>query len=290
MVSTIDVLRDRAGHKKNVFAVPSEILDIRGVDEPLSLGACKTLALMIGQIGPLVIDDVVHTCPVSNLDFGHRGAAGVVDAIRELQRCVVSCVVDGEIRVELSGSVVTDVAREINGFENQIAWRHSDAFRKTVLTSQTWGLLSADCILAMDSRYALRLYQWACVRVGRRQMCETVPLDQLRRMLDVPSTSYPRWADFVRYVLQRAVDEVNFLTPISLEWEPVTERRRISGVKITWWSKDPSWAEAAREEIERGRGDRPARRLAAVTAQQIERADLARQIETELLGIGGFRS
>ena len=56
-----------------------------------------------------------------------------------------------------------------------------------------------------------------------------IDLDNLRNVLEV--SSYPRWADFNRYIIENATEEINECADdIHIEYEPLREGRRIKKI------------------------------------------------------------
>lgn len=82
-------------------------------------------------------------------------------------------------------------------------------------------------ILTMRSKYSIRLYEllrsWA-----NRGSC-TYELDHLQQLL---GSSYDRWQDIKRKVLEVATAEINECTDLNIEWTPKKSGRSITGVQF----------------------------------------------------------
>ncbi len=84
-------------------------------------------------------------------------------------------------------------------------------------------------IKALTSTYSIRLYellkQWSST--GMR--LETI--DNLRFSLNAVD-AYPRWADFNRYVIKKAVIEVSEKTNLKVKYETIKKGREVTAIKF----------------------------------------------------------
>lgn len=285
---TAEVMADKAG--SGVVVVPGEIVDaVLPQDKPLSLIALKLLHVLLDRAGGRVTEAVEHHVAMADLNGGHhRGAAELVAAVRELQRTIIELEEDRDgRRVAVSGQVLTDCARDMEADGRGIlAYRLSETMRRVIRNSSHWAAVSARAVLAMESRYAVRLYQWVALRVHRRQAVEVVTLDDLRAVLGVSAGAYGRWVDLDRYVVSRAAAEVTQLTGIDVHAEPVIDRRRVVAVRWTWALKDrASMGEAARE-LERPKVGRRARREGQVEAVVADQRAMRAELLDDLRRVG----
>lgn len=92
-------------------------------------------------------------------------------------------------------------------------------------------------VLAFKGKYAIRLYEILRSYTTQNFIDSGVErdvsftVDELREILDV--TMYPRWADFDRFVLKRAVDEINeYCDEIHVEYTTHKKGRNISSVNF----------------------------------------------------------
>lgn len=77
-------------------------------------------------------------------------------------------------------------------------------------------------------------------------------LDELRSFLQVNDrSSYQRWQDLKRWVLEPAVKAINDFGSVDVKMEPMKEGRSISQVRFTWKWKDPNDALATSAENDR---------------------------------------
>ena len=84
-------------------------------------------------------------------------------------------------------------------------------------------------ILAMKSAFSVRIYE--LMKSYAYQKSKTFELSELKRLLRVESVkSYKNFADFKKRVLDKAQEEINELTDINIEFEPVTKGRKTVSV------------------------------------------------------------
>lgn len=93
-------------------------------------------------------------------------------------------------------------------------------------------------ILAMKSAFSVRIYE--LLKSYAFQKSKTFDIDELKRLLSVENVkSYVNFKDFRRYVLEKAQEEINELTDININFEPVTKGRKVVKVKFRIEQKNP---------------------------------------------------
>jgi hypothetical protein len=75
-------------------------------------------------------------------------------------------------------------------------------------------------------------------------------LHELRTLFNT-NKKYPRWADFQRYVLLPALDEINDYGTVEISLKPIKQARSIIGVRFDWKWKNLDEARVIEEENER---------------------------------------
>ena len=58
---------------------------------------------------------------------------------------------------------------------------------------------------------------------------------------------FAQWNDLKRYVIEKAIDEINLLTDLNVEYEPIKDGRTVTKVKLVMTEK----SQAARQESEK---------------------------------------
>ena len=90
-------------------------------------------------------------------------------------------------------------------------------------------------VLVFKGKYSIRLYEILRSYITQKELDNgtekdiDIAIDDLRNILAV--SSYPRWADFDRYVIKNAVEEINECAEdIHIEYEPIRDGRQIKKI------------------------------------------------------------
>jgi hypothetical protein len=260
-----------------------ELVELRFVSgNMLSLRAAKLFCLLIQEAGITVADQVQHRIPYAVLnETFHKSRSELAEAIAELHSTIVSIKLvsrQGRPYVK-SGPILSDVEREPDSLEDaEIRFEFSPALRRVIADSTHWAAVSRRAVLSFESRYSLRLYLWLALRANLRKTAEDVSLDDLRALLGVPEKTLLRWQDLRRFVLDRALGEINHLAGFHAAYMPLKQGRRIVGVKIAWGLKELAELVKAQKELDRPRVGRKERRAGLVETIAQERHRLAESL------------
>jgi hypothetical protein len=281
-ITTLDAVRM---HRQDPDAIVAagELVDMRFVSgNTLTLRAAKLFCLLIQEAGIAVADQVQHRLPYAVLnETFHKSRDELAEAIAELHSTVVSVqLVSRQGRpYAKSGPILSDVEREPDSLNDaEIRFEFSPAMRRVIADSTHWASVSRRAVLTFESRYALRLYLWLSLRANLRKTAEDVSLDDLRAMLGVPEKTLTRWQDMRRFVLDRAISEINHVAGFHASYMPLKQGRRIAGVRLAWGLKDRTQLVKAQKELERPRIGRKARRAGLVETIAQERHRLAESL------------
>ena len=289
---TTAVIRAAAGRPDEVI-VAGEVAEIRFPEgRGLSLLASKLFVQLMDLAGADVAEDRDHRAPMASLNWGKRELAEIEAATRELHRTTVELSVNtrnGKRR--RSGVVLSDVDRpDDEDAQGEIEWRFSKTFRYVIANSRHWAAISARAVLAMESKYAVWLYQLAALHAGRDRVSEDWDLADLRERLGASAPTWRRWQDFKRKILEPACAEINQLTGVGVAWEPIKRRRKIVGVRLSTWRKSAVEIAEAAAELDRHRTGRKARRDDLVERLDAEREGTRREIQAKLAEIDARRT
>ena len=87
-------------------------------------------------------------------------------------------------------------------------------------------------VLGMKSAFSVRIYELMKSYSFRHTI--TIELDELKRLLMVENVkSYVNYKDFRVKVLEKAQTEINELTDINIEFEPIKTGRKVTSIKFT---------------------------------------------------------
>lgn len=92
-------------------------------------------------------------------------------------------------------------------------------------------------ILAMKSAFSVRIYE--LMKSYAFQRHKTFDIDELKYLLMVENVkSYHNFKDFRKYVIEKALNEINELTDINVHFEPIFNGRKV--VKVKFFIKEKS--------------------------------------------------
>ena len=281
-LTTLDAVRMHRPDPDAIIAA-GELVEMRFVSgDSLSLRAAKLFCLLVQEAGVTVADQMQHALPYAVLnETFHSSREGLVAAIAELHSTVVSVkLVSRKGRAYTkSGPILSDVEREPDDLDDaEIRFEFSPAMRRVITDSTHWASISRRAVLTFESRYSLRLYLWLSLRANLRKSAEDISLDDLRNLLGVPEKTLTRWQDMRRFVLDRALAEINHVAGFRAEYMPLKQGRRVVGVRLAWSLKDRAELVKAQKELDRPRVGRKARRAGLVETIAQERHRLAESL------------
>ncbi len=125
--------------------------------------------------------------------------------------------------------------------------------------STTWAAIKSHIMYALRSKYSIRLYEMIERRIGLTKSYEEFSIDTFRAMIGVPEGKLERFADFNKYCLKPALQEVNHLTDFHVEISTIKKGRAVEKLFISWLRKSTADMRKAEEEREKSRVGRRAR-------------------------------
>ena len=128
-----------------------------------------------------------------------------------------------------------------------------------ITQSRAWATIKSHIMYALRSKYSIRLYEMIERRIGMMRQFEEIDVDAFRSYLGVPEGKLARFADFNKYALKPALEEVNHLTDFVVRVATVKKGRMVEKLILSWDRKTASQIEAAHIERERSRVGREAR-------------------------------
>lgn len=129
-----------------------------------------------------------------------------------------------------------------------------------IAQSKAWATIKSHIMYTLRSKYSIRLYEMIERRIGLNKQYEEFTIDELRAKLGVPPDKLERFADFNKYCLKPALEEVNHLTDFIVQIGAIKRGRAVEKLHVTWLRKSPTELKEAHEERERSRVGRSARR------------------------------
>jgi len=251
------------------FAKPGELIEITGAHE-LEASDRAILNLLYqhaNDSGHLGKKDAEWEISIAALRASrHKGGERVRDSLDRLMRVVVTVPLPdrrtGESRI-LKTHLFNffDLSADEGSERATVRFGLPEKLHPILAGSNRWGRIKAEVVCAMTSKYAMALYEMVQLRANMERCIETFPIDRLRDLLGVPPGAYERGNDFMRFVIQPAMLEVNGLSDVSVDL--TLERRSrfapITGVTVAWWRKEGDDFRAAMQERNRSKLGRMAR-------------------------------
>jgi hypothetical protein len=144
-----------------------------------------------------------------------------------------------------------------------------------IAQSGCWGRIKAEIVCSMTSKYAMALYEQVQLRASMNRCVETIDIKRFREMIGVPPGAYERGNNFLQFVIQPALLEVNGLSDVgvAIELERRHPRAAVQAVTMSWWSKEGDEFRAAMQERNRPKVGRMAR-----LRGRVERIDASERI------------
>ncbi|OYW79890.1 MAG: hypothetical protein B7Z27_04760, partial [Sphingobacteriia bacterium 32-37-4] len=97
--------------------------------------------------------------------------------------------------------------------------------------SEVYARLKTQVMYCFESKYALCLYEMIERRIGLEyKQSEEFTIAELRGLLNVPEGKLERFADFNKYCLKVAQEEINKLCPFWVEFTPIKKGRKVERV------------------------------------------------------------
>lgn len=242
--------------QKDHYVVKSNDL-IRNARYSLTTQQHKLILYAVSKITPtdpagtkydLKIADICRLCGWTNDDGGIPSYyySKLKEDISELtKRHWMTINDDGEIKTItfsfLGDCEIKEGSGTVGIYFNPTVAKHLFSLKKN------YTQYKLESILTLNNRYAIRIYELLRSYISEKQLKageihEVVfDVDDLRMSLLSPSIddpensadNYPRWSDFNRYVIKRAVDEINeHSVDLHVDYEPEKSGRQVTRVKF----------------------------------------------------------
>jgi hypothetical protein len=284
--NTLDAVRMNRDDP-DAIVTAGELIDMRfKAGGTMSLRAAKLFCLLVQEAGVNIADDKQHRIPYSVInETFHKSRDELVEAIEELHSTTISVKVtsrNGRAYTK-SGPIISDVEREDDDLlDAEIRFEFSSTLRRVIADSHHWATISRRAVLAFESKFSLRLYMFLSLRAGLRKTSDDFTVEDLREIFGLSSGTFTRWFDLRRFVIDKAIAEINHLAGFRAGYIPIKRGRKIVGIKLSWGAKDRDELVEAHKELGRHRTGRTARREGKVEAIAQEHAALRQSLAISL--------
>lgn len=268
MKKTIDVIADRA-YDESKTVLPVEYA--RGVymHNAPSLRALKLMHLMIAKAGAKMAEPVRHEMRLSdirNIDgMAHHDKESLKPLFEELRAAVLTYDEPGAMRYTVGGlldSAVVNYNLETNT-DTLINWYFGRLFVDMAEKSNHWAILDRQTVFNLGSKYSVLLFQYIASLVNLNYIqSKTFTISELRALLGVPNGKMTRFADFRRFAIEAAIEEINQLSRFKLKTNYKKNGRTITEINISWSVKNDQVS--VKRELDQHKVGRKARRTGTV--------------------------
>jgi len=271
---------------------PGEIIGIPGM-EGWSLADRRTWNLLLVNAWGERLED-----PTADFEILLRELRGLHDSndrvresLRKLQTTLIEArLPDGKTRtVQMLGGCDIDDEDRADG---RLKYDFHRKLVPLLRRSEIYARMETKVLSSFTSKYALALYEALALRINLRRTVEEIDIATLRHWLGVEPGKLERYPDLNRKAIRPAVNEVNALSPYSVEIQPLKRGKKVERVRVAWGKKEPfSPAEqAAAREVNRSRVGRSARIqgrvetvVRALTPEEIQKGyDAAAEVGTRI--------
>jgi hypothetical protein len=229
----------------------------------MTAAARKTLVLLLHAAAGAAGEDTEHSIAKAAIRGTHESNDRLRRVLDELQRTLLRVRVKsprGHDAVLVAPIISQRIEETADDARAMVWWRFSEPMRRVIAASDHYAELHRQTVLALESRYAVTLYELGAMLHRREDPIWRGTLDQLREQFGVPGGKLRRWVDLRRRVLEPAAAELQQLAPFDTIWREFRHAGAVIGVEIRFWPKDPEGRSAAARELDSSRVGRKARR------------------------------
>jgi hypothetical protein len=243
---------------------PGELVTAEYPDgSTMTAAARKTLVLLLHAAAGAGGEDIEHSIAKAAIRGTHESNDRLRRTLDELQRVLLRVRVKsprGNDAVLVAPIISQRIEETADDARAMVWWRFSEPMRRVIGASDHYAELHRQTVLALESRYAVTLYELGALLHRREDPVWRGTLDQLREQFGVPGGKLPRWVDLRRFVLEPATAEVQQLAAFDVTWREFRQAGAVIGVEFRFWPKDPDARAASMRELDSSRVGRKARR------------------------------
>lgn len=216
---------------------PGELIDIVELS-PLTLADRRTYNLLITNAWERIGEPIVHRIVKAALKGTHQGNERIEASLLRLMGTIAIVTIHKggksyKRRVQLLGP--SDESLEKDGF---LHYRIPEELIEILRNSEVYARLKTQVMYCFESKYTLCLYEMIQRRIGLEyKQTEAFTIEELRGLLNVPAGKLERFADFNKYCLKVAAEEINRLCPFYVDFKPIKVGRKVEKISLYWFPK-----------------------------------------------------
>ena len=239
---------------------PAELIQITG-HQALTLNARRSITILWHNAHMQGIEEGRdYTIEIDDLKpDDHKGYEMVEDAIISLMQTILTVKLpDGKTRrVQfLGGNDLDDPDRPAGVFNYSFDKRLVEILKDSAI----WGKIALPVLMALSSKYSVSLYENVAQWCGlTRKTFQDMTLDEFRALLGIEPGKYPAFGALNKHVIKPVTLEINALAPFSITILPVKTGKKVTHIRIGWWSKSKEEINQAWREVSRSKVGRKAR-------------------------------
>lgn len=239
---------------------PAELIQITG-HQTLTLNARRSITILWHNAHMQgVKEGKDYTIEIDDLKpDDHKGYEMVEEAIIALMRTILTVKLpDGKTRrVQFLGGNDLDDPERSAGV---LSYSFDKRLVEILKDSAIWGKIALPVLMAFTSKYSVSLYenvsQWVNLT---RKTYQEVTLEHFRELLGIELDKYPAFGALNKHVIKNVVMEINALAPFSVTILPIKSSKKVTHIRMVWWSKSKEELDAAWREINRSKIGRKTR-------------------------------
>ena len=249
---------------------PAELIQITG-HQTLTLNARRSITILWHHAHMQgIAEGKDYTIEIDDLKPDeHKGYEMVEEAIIMLMQTILTIrLPDGKTRrVQfLGGNDLDDPDRPAGVLNYSFDKRLVEILKDSAI----WGKIALPVLMALSSKYSVSLYenvaQWSGLT---RKTYQDLALEEFRALLGVEKGKYSAFGALNKHVIKHVIMELNALAPFSVTILPIKTGKKVTHIRIGWWTKSKEEMEAAWREVHRSKVGRKAR-IAGLADQIIE--------------------
>lgn len=239
---------------------PAELIQVSGHHE-LTLNARRAITVLWYTAHMQgVVEGRDYTIEIDDLKpDSHKGYEMVEEAIEALMRTILTLKLpNGKTRrVQfLGGNDLDDPDRPAGVLTYSFDKRLIDVLKDSMI----WGKIPLPVLMAFTSKYTVSLYEnIAQFSNLTKKNFHEYTLDEFRDLLGVPPGRYKTFGELNKHVIKPAVTEVNALASFGVSILPIKQGKRVTKIRVGWWTKEAEALRDAFDELQRSKVGRRAR-------------------------------
>lgn len=184
----------------------------------LSLLQRKISNVLLFHAYRLLLEQEEHKISIKELCnyLGYRG--GNQDAIKQALKVLISTVIEWDLTEDSSKEenwTASSILASVNIKGPICTYSYSSHMKKLLYNPSMYGKINLFIQSSFTSSYGLALYE-NCIRYKNLSQTKVFSMELFRKLMGVPNDKYLIFRDFKKRVIDKAVDEINSLSDITV--------------------------------------------------------------------------